>query len=110
MEYAQRFRKPTSWAGGAIPNDGRFGMLGRGTFRGPGFREYYVALIRDTALGRRGAGEAVTPEFRFKFFNVFDLVNFGLPANIFVRGSGFSVVNHAVGSSRRPQLSLELIC
>jgi len=39
------FDIPINVPGGTGPNDGRFGTLGRDTFRGPGFRDYDVALI-----------------------------------------------------------------
>ena len=36
-------------------------------------------------------------EFRAEFFNVFNLVNFGLPSNI-LRGSGFGVISKTAGT------------
>jgi hypothetical protein len=63
--------------------------LGRNTFRGPGFHNYDLALIKDTPFGRRGSGEPGIIQFRAEFFNVFNVVNFGLPSNI-VRGSADS--------------------
>jgi hypothetical protein len=102
------FSIPIGVSGGTGPNSGRFGTLGRDTFRGPGFQEYDVALVKDTAIGHRNGAEAVTLEFRSEFFNVFNLTNFGLPANI-LRGSGFGMINHTAGPSRQIQLSLKLI-
>jgi hypothetical protein len=67
-----------------------------------------VALIKDTPFSRRGSGEAVTLQFRAEFFNVFNLVNFGLPANL-VRGSGFGLISRTAGTSRQVQFSLKLI-
>ena len=67
-----------------------------------------MSLIKDTPLGHRGASEAATLEFRGEFFNVFNLVNFGLPANI-VRGTGFGMISHTAGPSRQLQFSLKLI-
>jgi hypothetical protein len=90
-----------------IPS-GRFGMLGRNTFRGPGFHNFDVALIKDTPFGRRGNGELGTIEFRAEFFNVFNIVNFALPNNI-VSGSGFGLISKTAGSSRQIQFSLKLI-
>jgi len=49
---------------GTGPNHGRFGTLGRSTFRGPGFRDFDIALIKDTALGHRGNGELANLQFR----------------------------------------------
>src|SRR6266481_4499362 len=102
------FNVPINIPGGTGPNHGRFGALGRDTFRGPGFQNYDVALIKDTPFGHRGNAEFGTLEFRAEFFNVFNLVNFGLPNNI-VRGSGFGIVSKTAGSSRQIQFSLKLI-
>jgi hypothetical protein len=102
------FDIPINVPAGTGPNDGRFGSLGRDTFRGPGFQEYDFAVIKDTTFERRGGAEALTLEFRSEFFNLFNLTNFGLPANI-VRGSGFGVINHTAGASRQLQFSLKLI-
>ncbi len=102
------FSIPIGVPDGTGPNQGRFGTLGRNTFRGPALRNVDISLIKDTAFGRRGRGEAVTLQFRAEFFNVLNLVNFGLPANI-VRGSGFGFINRTAGTSRQIQFSLKLI-
>ncbi len=102
------FSIPIGVPGGTGPNQGRFGTLGRDTFRGPGFYDLDFALIKDTTLGSRAGSEPVTLEFRGEFFNAFNLVNFGLPVNI-LRGSGFGVINHTAGTSRQIQFSLKLI-
>ena len=93
---------------GTGPNQGRFGTLGRNTFRGPGYHNVDLSLIKDTAFGRRGNAEALTLQFRAEFFNVFNLVNFGLPSNI-VRGSGFGLISSTAGPSRQIQFSLKLL-
>ncbi len=102
------FSIPIGVPGGTGPNRGRFGTLGRDTFRGPAFHNFDLALIKDTALGRHGAGEAVTLEFRAEFFNSFNLVNFGLPANTLL-GTGFGLISRTAGPSRQLQFSLKLI-
>jgi hypothetical protein len=107
-DNASFFFIPIGVPGGTGPNQGRFGTLGRNTFRGPAFRNFDVALIKDTPFGRRGSAEAFTLQFRAEFFNVFNLVNFGLPANI-VRGSGFGLISRTAGPSRQIQFSLKLI-
>jgi hypothetical protein len=99
---------PINVPGGTGPNAGRFGTLGRDTFRGPGFRDFDVALIKDTPFGRRGKSEMGVLEFRAEFFNIFNIVNFGLPSNI-VRGSGFGLISKTAGTSRQIQFSLKLI-
>jgi hypothetical protein len=88
-------------------NRGGFGTLGRNTFRGPGFRDFDMALIKDTAFGHRGNGELANLQFRAEFFNIFNEVNFGLPSNI-VRGSGFGFISRTAGPSRQIQFSLKL--
>ncbi|MEY2411814.1 MAG: hypothetical protein QOD84_420, partial [Acidobacteriaceae bacterium] len=105
---ASFFNIPIGVPGGTGPNRGRFGTLGRDTFRGPSFQDYDIALIKDTPFGRSGKSELGTVEFRAEFFNVFNLVNFGLPSNI-VRGSGFGLISKTAGPSRQIQFSLKLI-
>jgi hypothetical protein len=105
---ASFFSIPIHVAGGTGPNQGVFGTLGRNTFRGPGYHDYDVALIKDTPFARRGNGELGILQFRAEFFNVFNLVNFGLPSNI-LRGSGFGLIPKTAGPSRQIQLSLRLI-
>ena len=102
------FSIPIDVPGGTGPNEGRFGTLGRNTFRGPNYYNFDLALIKDTALGSRAKSEPVTLEFRAEFFNAFNLVTFGLPANI-LRGSGFGVINRTAGTSRQIQFSLKVI-
>jgi hypothetical protein len=102
------FLIPINLPGGTGPNQGRFGTLGRDTFRGPGFHNFDIALIKDTPFGRRGNAELGTLEFRAEFFNVFNIVNFGLPNNI-VNGSGFGMISKTAGNSRQIQLSLKVL-
>ncbi|HYL63877.1 MAG TPA: hypothetical protein VE077_14755 [Candidatus Methylomirabilis sp.] len=99
---------PINALGGSGPNQGRFGALGRDTFRGPGFHQYDLALIKDTPFGRRGKSELGNLEFRAEFFNVFNIVNFGLPTNV-VEGSGFGIISKTAGPSRQIQFSLKVI-
>jgi len=98
---------PIGVAGGTGPNQGRFGTLGRDTFRAPGYQNWDFALIKDTPFGKRGRGDLGILEFRAEFFNLFNIVNFGLPSNI-VRGSGFGIISHTAGNSRQIQFSLKL--
>ncbi|MGA2186300.1 MAG: TonB-dependent receptor [Bryobacteraceae bacterium] len=92
----------------SVPH-GRFGTLGRNTFRGPAFRNLDIALIKDTPIGRRAAGgELASLQFRAEFFNIFNIVNFGLPSNT-VLGPGFGEISRTAGTSRQIQFSLKLI-
>ncbi len=111
--------------GGTGPNQGHFGTLGRNTFRGPAFYDYDFAFIKETPFGRRQSGvERVSLQFRAEFFNIFNIVNMGLPANILGvstnnRGgtpsasisttNGFGFISKTAGNSRQIQLSLKLI-
>ncbi len=45
------FSVPIHIAGGTGPNQGRFGTLGRNTFRGPAFYNLDLATIKDTPFG-----------------------------------------------------------
>jgi len=107
-ENGSFFSIPINLAGGTGPNHGRFGTLGRGSFRGPAFKDLDFAVIKDTPFGHRGGGELASIQFRAEFFNIFNMVNFGLPSNI-VRGSGFGIISKTAGSSRQIQFSLKLI-
>jgi len=86
-DNASFFSIPIGVPGGTGPNEGRFGTLGRDTFRGPGFHQFHIALIKNTSFGRRGRGEWGIVQFRAEFFNILNIVNFGLPSNT-VLGSG----------------------
>ena len=52
--------------------------------------------------------ELATLEFRAELFNLFNIVNFGLPSNI-VSGSGFGIISKTAGTSRQIQFSLKII-
>ena len=102
------FSLPVGVPGGTGPNFGRFGTLGRDTFRGPGYKDFDVSLIKDTSFGRRGKNELGIVQFRAEFFNIFNVVNFALPSNL-VLGSGFGIISKTAGTSRQIQFSLKLI-
>ena len=106
---AEFFSIPIHIAGGTGPNQGRFGTLGRNTFRGPAFYNFDFALIKDTPFGRRKSGaERMDMQFRGEFFNLFNIVTMGVPANI-LTGSGFGEISKTAGNSRQIQFSLKLI-
>jgi hypothetical protein len=102
------FSIPIGLPDGTGPNKGRFGTLGRNTFRGPAYHNLDIAVIKDTLLATRGNQEAVTLQFRAEFFNVFNVVNFGLPSHI-VLSPGFGVISETAGTSRQIQFSLKLL-
>ena len=102
------FQIPIGVPGGTGPNEGRFGTLGRSTFRGPMFHNFDLAFIKDTPLAMPGGRERAALQFRAEFFNVFNIVNFGLPQNTLL-GAGFGRISKTAGSSRQIQFSLKVI-
>ena len=103
------FSIPIDIAGGTGPNSGRFGTLGRNTFRGPAYYDFDFALIKTTPIGHRESGlERADLQFRGEFFNLFNIVNMGLPANI-IKGTGCGMISKTAGTSRQIQFSLKLI-
>jgi Carboxypeptidase regulatory-like domain/TonB dependent receptor len=108
-DNASFFSIPINLPGGTGPNSGYFGTLGRNTFRGPAFYDYDFSFIKDTAIGQRKSGiELFDLQFRAEFFNLFNIVNMGLPANT-IKGTGFGVISKTAGNSRQIQFSLKLI-
>jgi len=106
---ANFFSIPINRPGGSGPNSGFFGTLGRNSFRGPAYYDYDFALIKTTAFGHRKSGaEFMDLQFRSEFFNLFNIVNMGLPANT-LTGSGFGQISKTAGNSRQIQFSLKLI-
>ena len=66
-------------------------------------------LIKDTPLARKGAAaRARLLQFRAEFFNVFNIVNFGLPSNILL-GPGFGEISRTASNSRQIQFSMKVI-
>ena len=105
---ASFFPIPLGVAGGTGPNHGRFGTLGRNTLRGPAFHQFDVSLVKDTPIGPAANPERVVMQFRAECVNIFNLVNFGLPANI-VLGPGFGMISRTAGPSRQVQFSLKVV-
>ncbi|MGB7134499.1 MAG: TonB-dependent receptor, partial [Acidobacteriaceae bacterium] len=103
------FSIPIGIPDGTGPNAGRFGTLRRNTFRGPAYYDFDYALIKTTPIGRRASGlERADVQLRGEFFNLFNVVNMGLPANT-LKGSGFGVISKTAGTSRQIQFSLKVI-
>ena len=119
------FSIPVFVPGGTGPNQGLFGTLGRNTFRGPAYYNFDFAFIKDTSFGRRRSGaERMDLQFRTEFFNLFNIVNMGLPANTLgvtttnnngvqsasiSTTNGFGEISRTAGNSRQIQFSLKLI-
>jgi hypothetical protein len=47
-------------------------------------------------------------QFRSEFFNLFNIVNLGLPDNT-ILGSGFGQISRTAGTSRQIQFSLKIL-
>ena len=105
---ASFFSIPVNLPGGSGPNSGRFGTLGRNSFRGPAFYDFDFSLLKDTPIGHRGTGDLAVLQFRSEFFNLFNIVNMGLPANI-ISGSGFGQISRTAGTSRQIQFSVKIL-
>jgi hypothetical protein len=105
---ASLFYIPVDVPGGTGPNKGVFGTLGRNTFRGPSLRDFDIAMIKDTPIVSEAKGELASLQFRAEFFNLFNIVNFGLPSNI-VLGPGFGEISRTASNSRQIQFSLKVI-
>jgi hypothetical protein len=50
----------------------------------------------------------VNLQFRGEFFNIFNVVNFGLPSNV-LAGSGFGIISRTASNSRQIQFSLKMM-
>jgi hypothetical protein len=108
-DNASFFSIPINLPGGSGPNQGYFGALGRNTFRGPAYYDFDFSLIKDTPVGSRSSGgELFDVQFRSEFFNIFNIVNMGLPANT-ILGSGFGQISRTAGTSRQIQFSLKIL-
>jgi hypothetical protein len=109
LDNASYFSIPINLPSGTEPNSGYFGALGRNTFRGPAYYDFDFSLIKDTPVGSRSSGgELFDVQFRAEFFNLFNIVNMGLPANT-IEGSGFGYICKTAGTSRQIQFSLKLL-
>jgi len=66
-------------------------------------------MIKDTPFGQRKSGaERIDLQYRAEFFNLFNIVNMGLPQNI-LNGTGFGQIAKTAGTSRQIQFSLKAI-
>jgi hypothetical protein len=105
---ASYFAIPINVAGGTGPNQGTFGTLGRDTLRGPALHNFDFAIIKDTLFELGRIHKSANVQFRAELFNLFNVVNFGLPSNVLM-GSGFGVISRTAGTSRQIQFSMKLM-
>lgn len=94
------------------PQPGFLGDLGRNTISGPDLANVDFSMTRQFRLAKLGDGVAI--DLRFEFFNLFNRVNFDLPAvermEVFTETSvreDFGRISSA-GKSREIQLGLKL--
>jgi hypothetical protein len=107
-DNASFFVIPIDVPGGTGPNRGVFGSLGRDTFRGPALYDFDFALIKDTPFASGSGRELMDVQFRAEVFNLFNIVDFGLPANT-IKGSGFGEINRTATNSRQVQFSVKIM-
>ncbi|HTS24278.1 MAG TPA: TonB-dependent receptor [Bryobacteraceae bacterium] len=105
---ASYFSMPVNVPGGTGPNQGVFGSLGRNTFRGPALYNFDFAIIKDTAWEAGQTHKSLNLQIRAELFNIFNIVNLGLPSNI-LTGSGFGVISRTAANSRQIQFSLKIM-
>ena len=95
---------PTSLAGGYPGNRG-FGNLGRNILRGPGQQRFDMGFSKNTKVT-----EALSMEFRWDVFNLFNTVNFANPNNVIGEpGTDFNKITDTVGGPRVMQFGLRLV-
>jgi len=82
---------------------GRFGDLGRNTFRGPSQRRFDVSLAKNTKLTER-----MSLELGFDLFNILNTVNFANPNSDLQDAVDFGVVTNTVGGPRVGQFRARL--
>ena len=102
------FLVPINVASGTGPNSGVFGSLGRNTLRGPALYDFDFGLIKDTSFEVGSEHKSVNIQFRAELFNLFNIVNFGLPSNT-VTGSGFGQISRTSSNSRQIQFSVKMM-
>ena len=97
-----------------LPAAGTLGNLGRGALIGPDLRVVDVALIKRIPWSR--LGEAGNVELRVEAFNVFNRVNFGVPALLAFAGAAdgelplpsFGRIRSTASAARQVQLGLRV--
>lgn len=93
---------PLTPAGGYPGNLG-FGSLGRNVLRGPYQKRFDFGLSKTTKITERFG-----LEFRWDVFNVFNNVNFAVPANDLQDATDFGMITNTIGGPRVMQFGLKL--
>ena len=106
---ASLFSIPIDVPDGTGPNHGAFGTLGQKYLSRACAAEFRYGPDQGHSHRKSGAeAKLASIQFRAEFFNVFNIVNFGLPSNILL-GPGFGEISRTAGTSRQIQFSLKLI-
>jgi hypothetical protein len=90
-------------AAGGYPNNQGFGNLGRNILRGPYQKRFDFGVSKDTRIT-----ETVGFEFRWDIFNIFNNVNFAIPANDMQDATDFGKITNTIGGPRVMQFGLKL--
>jgi hypothetical protein len=98
-----------------LPPAGRLGNLGRGALIGPDLKVVDLALVKRFPFQRLGPAGAV--EVRIEGFNVFDRVNYGIPALVAFAGlqdneaplTTFGRIRSTTTPARQVQLGLRVV-
>jgi hypothetical protein len=106
---ASYFSIPINVPGGSGPNHGRFGTLGRNTFRGPAYYDFDFALIKTRlSAGARVASSGWICSFAPSSSTSSTSSTWACRPTLF-EGSGFGEISRTAGTSRQIQFSLKLI-
>ena len=90
----------------ALPEQYKFGNLGRNTERGPMLANWDIIFFKNFAL----PGEKLTLQFRTEFFNAFNTVNLANPSSgSFTRNPNFGRILATQNAARQIQFALKLL-
>jgi hypothetical protein len=91
-----------------VPQEGTYGDLGRGTYRGPGLADVDMSVFKNTNLSER-----VKLQFRAEFFNLLNRTNLGYPNATAFSGTSISasagLITTLATTPRQIQFGLKLI-
>jgi len=92
----------------SLPTLGTYGNAPRGSINGPGLTDFDFSLFKTTPIR-----ENKSLQFRAEFFNIANIVNFGVPATSIFSGNTISSsagrISSATTSPREIQFGLKLL-
>jgi hypothetical protein len=92
----------------SLPTLGTYGNAARGSINGPGMSDFDFSLFKSTPIR-----ENKSLQFRAEFFNIANIVNFGVPATSIFSGSTISSsagrITSTTTTSRQIQFGLKLL-